>query len=184
MATQPPLTSRVRLVCLPASDGAFAENVTAIFETERPGTAEELERRLRPTYPRVRVQRRDLVGEVDEHWYVFREAPYVPPGENRWWRSPRTPHVAVTFLGVAVEANDAVCELLRTSRDELLGHHYERWVPSDVRRDAAALLAIVLRRRSGASLVTLQRADGTRVEVEWHARVHGARLHAWFRPIE
>jgi PAS domain-containing protein len=174
----------VRLVSLPTSDHAFAEQVAAIFEAEPPASPQAFEARLRLTYPRARVRPRDLVGEGEVAWYVFRESPYTVPGDADWWRLPTSPHVAVTFTGVAVEANEPLLQLLGTTREQLVGAHYERFVPPDTRGDAARLLAIVLRRGQGASLVTLQRADGTRIEVAWHAEVRGLRLHAWFRPVQ
>jgi PAS domain S-box-containing protein len=119
---------------------------------------------------------------VADAWYVYREAPYSPPKAEAWWQSEAAAHVAVTFAGVAVEANDALLTLLAARREELIGAHYSRFVPSDALPDAARLLAIVLRRTSGDSIVTLLRRDGRRIPVEWHAQVRGTRLHAWFRP--
>jgi PAS domain S-box-containing protein len=172
-----------RLVCLPSRDEAFSDYVHAIRVQEDPASPIELERRLQRVYPSARVRRRDLTGEASDLWYVFRESPYTFPVAEDWWHSPDVAHVAVTFGGVAVEANDAVLGLLGVERDGLIGQHYRGFVPPEALHDAGMLMKIVLRRRTGASRVVLKRGDGRRIEVEWHAQVRGTRLHAWFRPV-
>ena len=173
----------LRVISIPASDSVFAEHVNDVMRTERPASPDELAARLRRTHPRARARRRDLVGETEELWYVFREAPYSLPAPVDWWRSTKVARVAVTFGGKAVEASEELLRLLGVDRENLIGSHYSKFVPSEGLADAAAFLAIVIRRRSGASRVTLLRADGSRVEVEWHAEVRGRRLHAWFREV-
>jgi hypothetical protein len=40
---------------------------------------EDLEARLRATYPGVVVRARELSGEAVEVWYVYRDGSWVPP---------------------------------------------------------------------------------------------------------
>jgi hypothetical protein len=83
---------------------------------------------------------------------------------------------AVRLIGLP--ASDHVA----ATREEPVGSRHSGYVPSDALPDAARLLATVLRRSAGDSVVTLLRRDGRRIPVEWHAEVRGTRLHAWLRP--
>jgi hypothetical protein len=42
----------------------------------------ELEEELRDTYPRAVVRARDLSGDVDDVWYVYRDGSWVPPAAD------------------------------------------------------------------------------------------------------
>ena len=57
----------------PSSDRIFARRLRTIVAVVRPVSPEELQRTLRPRFPRVVVQRRILSGEPRTIWYVFRD---------------------------------------------------------------------------------------------------------------
>ncbi len=57
----------------PSADRAFARKIRAIVAAARPETPEDLQRSLRPHFPKVVVQRRLLSGEPRIIWYVFRD---------------------------------------------------------------------------------------------------------------
>lgn len=66
------------LVCNPITDATFTDL------SERLGaglsvTPTQLEAQLRESYPRAVVRCRQLAGETDETWYVYREGSWVPP---------------------------------------------------------------------------------------------------------
>ena len=65
--------SRPDLHSFPSADRGFARKIKAIVAAVRPETPEDLQRSLRPQFPRVVVQRRLLSGEPRIIWYVFRD---------------------------------------------------------------------------------------------------------------
>jgi hypothetical protein len=47
--------------------------------SDRVTTIAELEERVRPSYPNVRIVARDLSGETQPTWYVYRDGAFRPP---------------------------------------------------------------------------------------------------------
>ena len=67
------VVGRPELVSFPSDDAAFAREVRARLARDDPGSPEELQRSLRPRFPRIVVRRRGLSGEPRATWYVFRD---------------------------------------------------------------------------------------------------------------
>ena len=65
--------TKIRTVCIPSSDSLFSDIVNATLvarpEISRP---DELAAALRKEYPEVRVRPRELSGEAQLIWYVYR----------------------------------------------------------------------------------------------------------------
>ena len=72
----------VRVVCLPSSDGEFARVVGESLASGRVATIAELEDRVRPSYPNVRILRSELTGEPLPTWYVYRDGGFRPSGTD------------------------------------------------------------------------------------------------------
>jgi len=69
---------RPALVSFPSEDRAFAREVQASVTAQHPATPAELERFLRPRFPRVVVRLRALSDEARATWYVFRDGKVTP----------------------------------------------------------------------------------------------------------
>ena len=69
---------RPDVLSFPSEDLAFAREVQASLTTEHPDSPEELERFLRPRFPRVVVRQRSLSDESRATWYVFRDGKVLP----------------------------------------------------------------------------------------------------------
>ncbi len=68
------------LVINPRSDAAFR---AAVDERARgASTPAELQARLRVTYPIATVRPRELSGEPDPVWYVYRDGRWIAPGDQ------------------------------------------------------------------------------------------------------
>lgn len=65
------------LVINPRSDQHFVARAEEAATDA--ATAEELQGRLRVDYPRAVVRLRQISGESDLVWYVYREGRWVPP---------------------------------------------------------------------------------------------------------
>ncbi len=71
---------RAILVLNPRDDAEFIEAAERLAsEAER---ADDLARALRPLYPTVVVRPRDLTGERQPIWYVYRDGSWVPRREG------------------------------------------------------------------------------------------------------
>jgi hypothetical protein len=64
----------------PHGDHVFVEVVESIARQEG-ATVEALERALRARYPNAQVHARNLSGEQDVTWYVYREGRWVSTGQ-------------------------------------------------------------------------------------------------------
>lgn len=66
-----------RLVCLPSSVTAFTDAVHTVA-AQNPWVQQpaDLEEALRPYFPAVRIQPRELEGEPIPTWYVYRDGRY------------------------------------------------------------------------------------------------------------
>ena len=65
------------LVINPRSDKDFVARAEAAAADA--ATADELQGRLRANYPRTVVRLRQISGESDLVWYVYREGRWIPP---------------------------------------------------------------------------------------------------------
>jgi len=68
-------TQRPTLVTNPAGDAAFRDHAEAAFQEGQ--SVAELQQILRRDYPRTVVRARDLAGERQVVWYVYREGHWV-----------------------------------------------------------------------------------------------------------
>ncbi len=76
------VSARPRLFCFPSSDSFFAEIVAEVASALPLHSSDELEQALRPLYPKVSVHVRELTGEPEITWYVYRERTFpAHPGE-------------------------------------------------------------------------------------------------------
>ncbi len=67
------MSTHVRAICVPSSDWAFARVVDRLLALGGVTSTRGLEQELRPLYPQARVRRRELSGEPQETWYVYRD---------------------------------------------------------------------------------------------------------------
>jgi hypothetical protein len=67
----------LRAICLPSSDVAFANAVHRSLAAENIGYPWELEDALRSRYPAVQVRVREITGELEITWYVYRDADFA-----------------------------------------------------------------------------------------------------------
>ena len=67
------MSMHVRTICVPSSDWAFARVVDRVLADREISSTRRLEQELRPLYPQARVRRRELDGEPEETWYVYRD---------------------------------------------------------------------------------------------------------------
>ena len=72
--------SRPIVVPNPAGDGAFAGAVEAEL-AKGEMDADELQRRLRVSYPQAVVRPRALTGELVEIWYAYRDGHWTAPAD-------------------------------------------------------------------------------------------------------
>jgi hypothetical protein len=68
-------TQRPTLVTNPARDAAFRDHAEAALQEGQ--SVAELQQILRGEYPRAVVRARDLAGERQVVWYVYREGHWV-----------------------------------------------------------------------------------------------------------
>ena len=68
-------TQRPTLVTNPAGDAAFRDRAEAAFQEGQ--SVAELQQILRRDYPLAVVRARDLAGERQVVWYVYREGQWV-----------------------------------------------------------------------------------------------------------
>ena len=68
-------TQRPTLVTNPARDAAFRDRAEAAFQEGQ--SVAEFQQILRRDYPRAVVRARDLAGERQVVWYVYREGQWV-----------------------------------------------------------------------------------------------------------
>ena len=66
------------LIVSPSTDEIFAEYANLAMDLGAT-TVADLERRLRPAYPRATVHARDLSGETAVVWYVYRDGRWTAP---------------------------------------------------------------------------------------------------------
>lgn len=66
----------VTLLINPASDHAFAVAAESLLRNDG-ATIDGFERALRARYPNARVHARNVSGEQDVMWYVYREGRWV-----------------------------------------------------------------------------------------------------------
>jgi hypothetical protein len=69
------------LVVNPASDRVFAD-FTEMLVDHGADSPQELASRLRSVYPQATVHRRDLTGETQIVWYVYRDGHWVNSRSN------------------------------------------------------------------------------------------------------
>ena len=66
----------LRTICFPSSDAVFANAVRRSLASESIGYPRDLEAALRKRYPSVQVRVREITGEPETTWYVYRDADF------------------------------------------------------------------------------------------------------------
>src|SRR4051794_28472627 len=130
----------------PRDDAIFVERAVVALEaalTDGGGPNPEVALdRLRPTYPRVVVRRRERFAEggvLVPAAYVYRDGNLLgeAPGET-WWESPEAARLVVEN-GRYVAANEAALRLVNLAEEELPGRPAGDLTQPDMRVDPAWL---------------------------------------------
>jgi hypothetical protein len=69
-----------RVICNPSDDGDFVASVGRIAASS--SDAEQLQDRLRATYPKAVVHRSVLAGDPHGTWYVYRDGQWAGDGSG------------------------------------------------------------------------------------------------------
>lgn len=80
--------------------------------------------------------------------------------------------LVVDDRGIYVDVNDAYASLLGTSRAEVIGHHFSKFMPPDRLREAEEAFHDLLLNGRGLSEFPLRAVDGTLVDCEWTVHPH------------
>jgi hypothetical protein len=67
----------LRAICFPSSDVAFANAVHRSLASESIRYPWQLEDALRSHYPSIQVRVREITGEPEVTWYVYRDADFA-----------------------------------------------------------------------------------------------------------
>ena len=167
---------------MPSGDRLFARHLRLLLDRLTPATPEVLERRLHKFYPRAQVHPRELSGEVQPTWYVYREAG-LPPLSGHWWEKADTPALVVDGADRIRSANIEAGKLLGLSPD-LLGRHILEFFPARSREDASIVLGIIRDTGSGESRWSMLGADGDEVYCAFRAAVGPAGLDVQLAPVD
>jgi hypothetical protein len=71
-----------QVVCIPSTDGVFAEVVAQALIAKPMRWTWDLQDALRPFYPECRVRARELSGEPGLTWYVYRDWDFPGPASR------------------------------------------------------------------------------------------------------
>ena len=175
---------RLRAICLPSSDVAFAAVVERKLADGNPLTTVALETALHPLFPAAAVRARDLSGEPGTTWYVYRDGQYVPPGGRPWWEVPDVPRVLLAVPGGEIlHANAAIAELLGTTPRDMVGRPYLDFVAPDAMPAAAVLFETCIRLGLIETVVRVRRPDGETRIFEVRATLQAAGIEILYRPV-
>lgn len=164
------MTTRLHL--FPSSDPEFGAFARAALEgLPDPATTDELQRVLRTRYPAALVRTQDELARYGTGplvWYAYRSAVMSWTHEDRELKWPAWGILDDdrSFLEISPELA-AIAEL---PPDVMLGHRVEEFSnPADptIREDIARLWEEFLDRRSVASTVRFNFADGRARELAW-----------------
>ena len=94
------------LVLNPADDDAFTASAAAAAE-HHPDSPEALQDEIRRASPRATVHVRELVGEPDVVWYVYREGHWVGMSARPAHGGPKSKGTGATGAGATGAGTDA-----------------------------------------------------------------------------
>ncbi len=133
---------------------------------------ERLAARLRRLFPRVRVQPRSSLADLGgwaTTWYIYRDGSYeTRPVPDRWWLDPSLPRILADADERCVDANGAALEALGLSDRDLAGCPISDLFAPEARPYAAMLPQLARERGAVETVMLLEPAAGTSVEVALH----------------
>ncbi len=178
------VASRVRTICVPSADNAFTTAVRTALAGGGTPSPRDVERRLRAWAPQAVIRLRELSGESDVTWYVYRDGAYAAERDARWHEAPDVPWARYdAATGLVLDANDGFVDLLGYEDGGLIGRPYRDFVFSDATELAVRVYAEIVRTGHAHSVVRLRRANGSSVTVEFVARAGDGSVEGWYRPI-
>jgi len=168
-----------RLHTFPSSDpefGSFAQETWAGLP--EPRNPAELQQALRARYPASVVTAQDELarhGSAQPVWYAFRSATLT-------WQRPESAEDWPAWAILDddrrfVEVNDELAAIVELPAAAMVGHHVEEFSnPADptIREDIERLWEDFVVRRSVASTMRFNRADGTLRELAWWLEANDA----------
>jgi PAS domain-containing protein len=163
---------RPNVICVPATDVAFAGYVDLALSRMPEPAPEGLALRLRRLYPHARVS-------VDEaRWIATRDL--VEPLDSDWWLEPDLPTVRYDAQALILEANDAAVGMLGRP---MVGRYWQEFVTPGSAEQVAAMLAILAATGGAESRFRIPDATGALVEFDSYTSVDGEAFVTVIRPI-
>src|SRR5688500_6765968 len=175
MTSNSPLVARP----IPSGDLVFTRVVEAAASDAR--SPEDLEKRLRPLFPRATVAERGLAGEP-HIVYVYRDGHFTADSDEPWWEEPDTAGVTIDIeRGIITDVNEPWAELMGASRGTLTGRPYTDFLLPGALPAAQALLSSILELGEAHSSVVLRRPDGRHLLIEFRAVLDVRLLRVAYR---
>lgn len=169
---------------IPSNDVVLRRVVDRVTSDEPAGSAADLAARLRPLYPRIAVFERQLSGER-QHLYVYRDGRYEPERGDEWWVERGVPCIHVSGeTGLLVAVSGEYAELMRTSRDDLVGRHFLDFVVPGARAGAEAMFEAVSEASEVRSEALVQRPDGSTLSIEFRAIRSNGLIEVCYRALD
>jgi PAS domain-containing protein len=174
----------LRVICLPSTDHAFTRVVERSLDAGDVSSPAQLEDRLHAVAPSATVRPRELSGELDTTWYVYRDGMYAAKRDESWWRGPNVAGATVSgenrqLLGV----NAAFAQLIGAPPAEIQGIEYYKLALPEAFASVEVLYRTILETGRGQSVVRLWRADGSTITCEFYAAASEGNILVWFRPV-
>lgn len=174
----------MRAVTLPSPDTAFRRVVESALASGSITKPSELEDWMRPLYPSTFVRARELSGETEPTWYVYRDGSFAPETAEEWWTGPdATVAWLAATTGKVVHGNEALAELVSAPVSEIEGDDYLNYVVPEARAGANVLFETALVFPELRSLVRLLRRDGETVTCEFKSLTTRDEVRIWFPRI-
>jgi hypothetical protein len=169
--------ARARALCFPAYDVGFARVVESMLADDPGISAGALETRLRNLAPATIVRARELSGERDQTFYVFRDGRWSRGVEPDWWKGTDAAHVTVSIeSGAVVDADQALLDLIGADRDWVIGRAYYEFVLPQARVASDVLYQTTIDTGHVHSVARVIGPKGRGVTVEFRAEVSGDQI--------
>jgi PAS domain S-box-containing protein len=169
---------------IPSNDVVLRRVVDRVTAAAQPDTADDLAARLRPLYPRIAVFERQLSGERAQ-FYVYRDGRYEPERRDHWWERTAVPCVHVDVeTGRLTAVSGEWAALMRAEQAELVGRHFVDFALPEAREAAEAMFEAVSQFREVRSEAQVLRADGTTIQIEFHAVRRDGQVEVCYRPLD
>jgi len=167
---------------VPSSDRAFAEFVRRVNGHLQPGSAIDLQERLRRVYPRVLVRPRGLSSD-DHIWYVYREGHWVDGTLPDWFDDESMPRLELDADGFIAAANAAAGEELGVPPSRLIHRHFTDFAVPGTLEDAILIREIVATVGEAGGTVRHLRSDGEVRIAEFRAFSNASGSKIVLRPV-